>query len=613
MGVAELFSEPYFEGTASTLSEDFTTDIALGGHGYMINWLSEIPLRHVSIPILRQQQDTSESPGEQSINSEGLWRRFGESWHLGAGQERFDRKESSEFRFNTSQGVNIWDRWRLSLLKDTSLFSASASTDQRMAVAGDYLYYGQATVLKYTQDLSASTTVTGTPATNVSSIATNGYHVWTAHGANGIYRTTRGAAATAAHITGTVTKVAYVKNRVMAAATNSIYDVTSLAVGGGGALPAALFTHGNSDFTWDSFAESQGFIYAAGHSGDKSLIYSITITPEGTALSAPTVAGTLPEGEVVSAVYGYLGRFLAIGSNKGFRLGLVGSDGGLTIGALIETTSAVQCFEGQEEFIWFGMTNFTSAATGLGRFSTALFSDTDRLTPSYASDLMASTQGAVINIATFLNRRVFSVSGVGIYTEHATNLVSTGHLDTGAISYGMTDPKIALYVDVQMEDQTTTTATVEVFMSVDGADFDSLQEATYAELTTMSANEKAGGEFELRIKLDRDTDATKALVLLSWLLRSQPRPLVTNMIYCTIFLAPLVENLLGNEAVVNTLTELDFIEGLNLTKQITNFQQTRRSYSVVVEDYEFNVIRLVDSTDGMLGYNADCTLKLKRV
>lgn len=605
----------YYAGGATTTLPPFITDVALGGHAFMIDWSAEMPLVHRSIPILRQQQDTSDSPGEQSINSEGLWRRVGESWHVGAGQERFDREDSQPFRFRRSQGVDVWNKWELSLLHDTELYESSGATNQRMAVAGNYLYMVQGTALKYTTDLVATTTVTGTPGNAATAIASNGWNTWTAHGVDGIYMTTRGAAATVSHITGTVGLVAYVKNRVMAAAGPSLYDVTTVAVGGGGALPTALFTHGNTDWNWVALAESQGFIYAAGYSGDKSIIYSLGITTDGTALASPVVAGPLPDGEIVTGLYGYLGRFLAVGTNKGFRLALVSDGGGLTIGGLVTTPQPVTSFEGQDSFIWFNWSGYDTLTTGLGRMDTNQFSNLDKFVPAYASDLMVEgTENEITSIVTFLNRRVFAVTGVGIHVESEDELVEDGYLDTGGISYGITELKTALFVDLQVDGKDTTASNVEIMFSTDGNTFVSLAVFQPTNNQTISVGESVGNEFELRLRIYRDTTVTSiSAAILSWLLRVQPRPLVTNMIFATVYLAPEVQPLNEVTIPMNTMQELDFIEQKNKTKEIITFQHNKRRYSVVVDDYEMVLKSLVESVEGMSGFNASCLLKLKRV
>lgn len=616
MGLGSPFSEPYYLGAGVADLTTTDTDVAFAGRPYMIDWTAEVPLQHVSIPITRQQQDTSDSPGEQSINPEGLWRRFAESWHLGAGQDRFDRKNSSPYRFRASQGVNVWDRWQLSLLPDTSSIYASAEATQRLAVAGGRLYHSAGQSLFFRTTLAgADTTVTGGPAATIQSIATNGYRVWTAHGASGIYMTDRTISTMASHITGTVALLAYVKNRVMAANGPSIYDVTSLAVGAGGALPAALFTHGNTDWNWVGFADSQEFIFAAGYSGDKSLIYSIGITSDGTALGAPVVAGTLPDGETITGVYGYLGRFLVLGSNKGIRLALVGEGGGLTIGALIETSSPVKVFEGQGRFIWYGLTAFTGTNSGLGRLSTGEFSDLDNFVPAYASDLMASgTSNEVMGIVTFENRRVFVISGVGVYAEHATDLVASGYIETGTINYGMTENKTALFLDTKIEGPSGTDASITFALATDGGAYASVGTQTLTSMDTMSLDETIGSDFEIRLTFTRDAGtASEGLTLLSWLLRVQPSPLVTNLIYATILLAPDITTLNDTPLDYNTESELELIEGYSRSKEVTTFQRKGRSYSVILEDYQMDFKKIVDDHNGMTGFNASCLLKLKRV
>lgn len=616
---SSLFSTPYFQGAGSTTEAPFIVDCAIGGHGYMIDWSADPALRHVSIPILRQQQDTSESPGEQSINSEGLWRRFGESWHFGAGQERMDRKESNPFRFRASQGVDVWDKWELSLLKETLLLDPDSASDQKLAVAGDTLYYSQADVLKFVTTLSGSaTTVTSIPST-IRSMASDGFHVWTAHGTDGVWRTNRGDAASTNHVIGSMESIAYVKNRVMGINEQTIYDITAEAVGAGGPVPTGLFTHGNSDWQWVGFAESQGFIYVAGFSGDKSLIYSITITQDGAALGQPTVAGSLPDGETIASVYGYLGRFLAVGTNKGFRLALVSEGGGLTIGGLITTPAPVLCFEGQDRFIWFGYANFDGItsinASGLGRLSTGEFSDIDNFVPAYASDLMVDNETSQITgIVTYEGRRVFAVDGAGIYTEHEDNYVATAALDSGTISYGITEPKTAFFVDLQVDANETTDTAITVMLSVDGSDFVGIGTFRADNMQTFNAGESVGNEFELRLVFGADmTTPSLAPSILSWLLRSQPRPLVTNLIFVTIILAPAVENLQDGWIDYDTEAELQYLEGINQLKSVVTFQRNRRLYSVVLDDYEVNVKRLVEGTDGMTGINSSATLKLKRI
>lgn len=616
------FDQPYYTGGGSSTLVPYIAEVALGGHAYRIDWSADIPLRHTSVPLLRQQSDDSRIPGEQSINPEALWRRVGESWHVGAGQEHFDREQSNPYRFRDSYGWDVWDKWRLSLLPDTDIKLASANTNLRVAVAGGFLYLTDGATIKRFVDMVGDTptptTLTGHPANEATSIVTNGNYVWTAHGTNGIHRTTRGTAATASQVTGTVSLLGFVKNRLLAAQGASLYDATTVGLGASGALPAAHFTHGNVDWSWIGFAQTQGFIYAAGFSGDKSLIYSMVVKPDATALDQPIIAGELPDGEIVTSIYGYLGRFLAIGTTSGFRLALVAESGALTLGSLIENDNPVLCFEGQGEFIWYGAGLFDTALTdgvnltGLGRLSTTTFSDLDSFVPAYANDLSVSGQTAnITSLATFQDLRIFTLTGVGLYAQHATNLTATANLRTGPITFGLTELKTGFFVDIQHE---STDGTLNVYMAVNGGGFVDLGVATPVDgLSHLTVGETVGTDFEISLVGTRDSDPTLGPTIHYWLFRAQPRPTVTNVIYATIFLAPVTESITDQDLMYVTGDELEYIERINTTKEVITWQEGLKLYTVVLDDYEMDMKRLLESEDGMFGFNGSCTLKLKRI
>jgi TolB-like protein len=86
--------------------------------------------------LQKAQQDTSDLPGEQSLNPDDLWRRSFESWHRGAGQTDFDWADSDEFRFRSSLGVDPWTKRRLSLLNETEVKLASTAAAVLLVVAG---------------------------------------------------------------------------------------------------------------------------------------------------------------------------------------------------------------------------------------------------------------------------------------------------------------------------------------------------------------------------------------------------------------------------------------------------------------------------------------------
>lgn len=618
--LVSTFSEPfYLGGGTSTEVAASVAEVALGGLPLLIDMKADIKIKHTTVEILRQQADQSEAPGEQSVNPEGFWRRVRESWHYGAGQEYADRKDSSEHRFRRSRGVDVWEKWQLSLLNDVGLKQLAASANQYLAVAGSHLYHTDGTVLRYWTDIigpGTSTTVTGTPVTAPTAMVSDGFNVWTVHG-TALYKTTRGAGATASHITGLtagVQSLGYVRNRVMYGQGRSLYDITALAVGGGGALPAALFTHGNTDWNWVDFAEGTGFIFAAGASGDKSLIYKTAVKQDGTALDIPSVAAELPDGEVITHINGYLGRFLFVGTQKGWRFGVVAGNGDVSLGALVENDAPVLCSEGQGQFFWYGQGVTDSTFTGLGRLSTAFFTDLDNLVPAYASDLMVSGQtNNIQDVVTFQGVRVFTIQERGMFFEEDFS-VATGYLDTGDINFNMVEKKVGLWVDVG---HLLDPGSFEVQLAFDGGSFVSIGDRVVGQgdPTPFGVGEITAQTFELRLILNRDTvDATLRPKILNWLLRVQPRPQPTKLVLATVIVSPEMLSNLDTPLDYNTFDVQAYIEDLHANKTVTTWQEFPGAlWSVMVDNYETDLVQWVRDGNGPDGQINTIFLKLKVV
>ena len=527
MALRYALRHPLNSGGGSSTLVPHPWDCAINGRTYLFDTKYFGTAQHTlsSIKLLKPQQ-TSEV-GEDALNPADGIRAKIDSWHYGAGQTSLDRDESDPYRFRSSKGVDPWTKHRLSLLPDTDQKVSTSGTNLVLVVAGARLYFQDGQNLKYVTDLDADsptvTTVSSTPAAAGTGLASDGYTVWSAHGASGIYDTNTSTGAAASRTTGTVGgPLGYVKGRLMAANTNSIYNITSLS-GAAAALPAALFTHANTDFRWVGFAEGLNNIYAAGYSGDKSLVYRTAVKADGTALDVPVVAGELPDGEIVRSIGSYLGVVL-LGTDKGWWTAAQDSSGNLTLNKVQDTSSAVNCFEGQGDFVWFGWTNYDSTSTGLGRAD--LKSDTkggEVITPAYASDLMISGQGAVLSVASFDNRRVFAVSGLGIYAQADTK-VASGTIDSGLITHGVPDRKVALSVTLAHEPLDGTIATA---LAADEGSFTTLGTSSTADTTEsfLTSLSTAGKAFEVRHTLTRSSgDSTQGPVLTRVTLESNYAP-----------------------------------------------------------------------------------------
>ena len=401
--------------------------------------------------------------------------------------------------------------------------------------------------------------------------------------------------------TGTVGVIGYAKGRLMAASGAALHNIVDLV--GPAALPVALFTHPNTDWTWIGFASGQSGIYAGGYSGDKSDVYRITIKADGTGLDVPTVAGSLPDGEVLTAIDTYVGGIVLLGTTAGVRFALENNDGTLNIGGLIPATSSVLCFEGQGRFVWYGLTNYDSLSTGLGRLDPSVF--TDPLTPAYASDLMVTGQGAVTSAATFLSKRVFAVSGLGVYDE-STNKVAAGTLDTGLITYGIPDQKVGMFLDVKVR---TAVDTNRAYVSVDGGAFVLVGTRSTTSVDPFPVGQLPAETFEVRHELlNADADLTAGPVVTRWTLRAYPNPHQGEVIGMTLDLTETQLTAIDSISATNPRDEYDYLRTLAEARQQVTLQIGLDTLTVLIDDHQWSAT--TRTSDGQ-GWNGICELSLK--
>jgi len=580
---------PYFTGKAVSSDVPGLFPVALNARPYLVDFKSEL-FRRKTIDRLRNQSDTSDQVGEHSLNVDDLWRRSTSDWSHGGGQTYYDRTGSDQLRFNTSKGIDPWTRWQLSLLRDTAAKRSSSNTNLRIVVAGTRLYLIDGTDLLYS---TTSTTVddfaavTGGPGVSAMSVASDGARVYVAYGASGVFvtNTSSGSFVGGETVTGTVNLVAHVKGRLMAAAGNVLYNITTL----GAALPAVegagKWTNSNSNMTYVSITEGSGFIYIAGYTGDKSLVYKQAIRPDGTALDIPTVATELPDGEIVYAVQGYLG-YVLIGTNKGVRFATADGNGNLTYGQLILTTSAVRAFEPQDRFVWFGWENYDGTSTGLGRADLSVF--VAPLTPASASDLMASGQGQVASIVTFganYDLRAFTVAGLGVFIETTTK-VTSGEITSGQITYGIADQKTAIAYNLRTK---PLAGSVQASISTDESSYQIIGTMNNAGDTVfdVQVGERVGERFQLKETLTRSsTDTTTGPTLTRHTLRAYPSPLRGDVFTVPLLLHEqiLVENI---PKPLDPRVELEALISMVNSHRPVVYQEGEQSFSVFVDGVDW--------------------------
>lgn len=421
-----------------------TWDFAFGGIPFLSAATRDTPYRRGTAQFKRDQFDNSAEPGEQSLT--GWWLRSQSSFHLGAGLRFEDpTEETSRFRFETSEGVDVWTPGQVSLLPATTLRQAGGTPVLcHGAVDGttDIVLFSSGANL-YRVTSGASTAVTWGGAGNILSLTDDGSSYYAADATSIYTGTLAGGNGAALWNTGNANVViGWVKQRLMAGIGPSLYQ---LAGGTPPTLPTPVYTHPNAAWVWTGIAEGPDAIYASGYAGGRSVVVRLTVDTQGaipTLTHASTVA-ELPAGELIHAVYGYLGTFLAMGTSRGVRVALVGANGVLEVGPLVETPEPVKALTGAGNFIYAGYTNgHGDGSSGLLRLD--LGNQLPSGLPAYAPDLNAHVSGAGTGVATRGASDVLAlaVDGHGLYETHPTDRETSGSLQTYRIRYSTLWPKL---------------------------------------------------------------------------------------------------------------------------------------------------------------------------
>lgn len=604
------FTTPYtggpswYTGTGSSSLVPHVYPLAIAGRPYMVDQKSGRFGRAFEARV-RESVDQNNLPGEATINPQGLWRRAQSSWHKGSGQQYADTADALDYRFYTSKNLDPWTKGELSLLPTVNKVYNSSNTNVRICAADGRLYLSDGQTLKYTTDLSTYTTVTGTPAATINGLTTDGYNVWVSFSGNGIYKTDTSTSAAASYNTGHEwNQLQYVKGRLMAfGASTDSYKLWNITASGNN--PAVLYSHPNTNFNWKGAAGGQQHIYVAGYAGGVSLIYRTAIKADGTSLDIPTQAAELPQGEVLHSLYGYL-SYIVIGTSRGIRFCTSDNDGNLVVGPVLETTTSVYAACGDDRYIWYGWSNFDGTSTGLGRMDISELNGVNE--PAYASDLMATTQGDVLGIVNWDGKRLFSVSGQGLYYQ-SSDLCADGYIETGTWRWGIPDRKFVPRFDTRTKPLAGTITSAFAF---DGGSYTSLPAVDDAGTTDVTTVGPETGFSDLAIKLTfarSASTATSGPTLTRWQARAYAAPIRARIFSVPVLLHKKLR-VHNRELPMDVPAELSFLEGLVNDASIVSYQEGNDSYNVVVENVEWIPL---DSTNSNWEWEGTAVVTLRSI
>ena len=606
---------PFFTGGSTTQLVPDIFPIAINGRPFLVDQKSNQFTRGFE-PRVRDSVDQSTSPGEAAINPQGLWRRGENSWHYGAGQKYADTAEAQDYRFFTSKGINPWAKGQVTLLNTVKESLNSSNTNLLLAVTDTRVYVVDGGTLKYTTDpfatsptwTSVATGAGGLPAATPRDMATDGTNIYLTYAGTtnsyGLWKyTAAGVASNIAH-GHELYYVDFVKGHLMVSgdaaggyATDLYYDPTGSIAGGDD------YVHPVDTWNWIGFAAGQNAIYAAGYAGTRGAIYKITITSAGV-LDQPVVALELPSGEIPLVVYGYLGGIF-IGTNKGVRYATADSASNLVSGALIPTSGNVVSFTADERYVWFNWSQYDGTSTGLGRLDLSTFISAN--TPAHASDLMLTSTANVVSVATFNSKRIFSVTGDGVYVEDSANLVTTAELVTGTYRWGIPDRKFVAKFDIR---STPLLGTITPSISLDSGAYTAMVGHTVATTTESVATAPQDKFIEASFKLTfARASATSGPTLTRWMARAYASPARSQVFRVPILMHHRLR-IHDTEYYFDVETELQALRDLVTNPRVINYQENTETYSVVMEDLEFQVI---DGYQSDWDLEGTCTVTMRSV
>jgi hypothetical protein len=470
--ITDPMDEPFAE-IGEHLGVNFSPSvIGVAGRAYLLDTESGDYWRQ-GVSVLQQRNTTNNR--DLLLMPQDVWRFMYESWHQGAGQSSLDRDDSLPHRYAESFGVDVWTKYRLSLLHHTDQITyATGPKPTFLNVHRNDLVIASGTTLTWWRpapaippgvDLEVGTT-------DIIDTTYDGDAVITLHADGSIFKSTdETTTAEYVYTFPTPTKpagapddwtpppapdkaeatfVAYVKDYLLVGIGNRLYNIT-------GPEAVLVYTSPVTGFTWKGAAEGNNAIYLIGGASDKHVVHRVNVKQDGTGLNPAIVAAGLPDGEIGYSIGAYLG-YVFIGTDTGVRMATpAGQEGDLVLGAMIPNESPVLGFEGQDRFVWY--TNSTQKSRfgerqedfppgpvpGLSRMDLTTFTVSES-TPAYAQDIFAdASSGVVRSVVTWNNLRAFSIDGVGVFVENSTELVRQGWVTHGDISFGVEDLKTGLY------------------------------------------------------------------------------------------------------------------------------------------------------------------------
>ena len=580
-----------------------------------------------TIPVLREQRDTSDEAGEQQLNTQ-MWIRSQTDWSYGAGQQYLDNADSDRRRFYTSSGIDIWTKGEVSLLPKT-VDKGNTGNDVIMKVfvanGTDYMYVASGTDLYYSTNFDTAspswTTVTAlaSPLTIVD-FTSDGETIFISYGsAAKPHTTTIGTTTQPSPLTGHSARpdvLRFVSGRLIEADANHIAELAANGQPISGSLDFEGIEHALS---WVDMCAGPTGVYAAANTDDIGSVFFCSTGTDGL-LNQPAQVADLPRGETINAIESY-GGLLIMATSKGLRVAVMNQDGSVSYGPVIDEGGPAHSLATDDRFVWWG-----NHSGQVYRADLSVFTDT--LVPAWAADVVStgSSPGNVTWVARVDDKTYFVDAANGVQGErHDGELVESGTLNVGSVRWNSLFDKVLQTVKADLRATLATTGATSYDKS--GTTYDD-DEYVYngllsavsgtlkvkfvtgagVSLTTLTLNDRAAAnidyalsdKYDVIFTLERDAaNNTVGPVLESWQLQAFPAPTRIDEIVLPLVLRQRVATSRGHGAALtqDPRALYDAIRTLMIAKTVVPYKEGNYSDDVIVDQVQFSADRLADDAD----------------
>ncbi len=599
-------------------------DVAVAGMPFIYAITDNTPYRRQTAEFRTQRVDQLRDPGEQSLSGSGYWIRSQSSFHLGEGspyQEPITGSlDEARFRFASSVGINPWTPGQMSLLKKTTLQEAVTGDSRVFNTVVDGVEY--LILVKYAStetirvlririsDSAETTIVNNTSLTeNIIAVTMGGNDlimvtptkVWRYSFNENTPALHQDYAINAANAQ--TATIGYVKNRFILGYhdVNQSTFVYELNRNSGSSINLSTLTPVNGSttlplgYTFRAVTEAGAAIYIGGFSGEQGNVYKITVADDGT-LNTMTSVITLPGGEQITGLFGYLGTYVILGTSQGLRVAIANEVGDLSYGPLVFKTSlGVFKMSAYSKFIYAGVDSGVGGNSGIYRVDLS-----QPLTGggyAYATDVYGdSVTGKVEGVANLSDGRVaFCVNGDGLFIEHATELLELGELTTGIIRYETLENKAWKRLKIRTE--SALNGDIDIFRVQNGVaqSFRTVEQGSSTDydydLSSVFSDVSVEAQFKFRLNRN-DTTATTGAVMSGYSVKALPTPTRARLIQFPLFCfdseRDRLKNIMGFQGyALGRLQALEQMEAQGETVIIQDFTANGEPIEAVIEQVTF--------------------------